>query len=113
MYKLPPIVANEVKHVSPILHHFGIIYFALSIVLPKCCQYAIVGMSLIETKINVSTDLANARIHGLCKNGDPFHLNSFPHMDVVIFEFFIYLNNKTEDIVKHNSHDPTLKHQQT
>ena len=54
MYKFPPIVANDVKHVSPIIHSFGIIYFALSIVLPKFCQYFIVGISLIETFIIVS-----------------------------------------------------------
>ena len=88
MYKFPPIVANDVKHVSPILHYFGIIYFALSIVLPKIRQHFIVGMSYIETRINVSTDLDNARIHGFAKIGDPFYLNSFPHMDVVTFETF-------------------------
>ena len=46
------------------------------------------------------------------KSGDPFNLNSFPHMDVVnLFIFNWY--HKTEDIVKHHNHDPTLKHQQT
>ena len=34
----------------------------------KICQYFIVGMSLIETIINISTDLTNEIIHGLCKN---------------------------------------------
>ena len=48
------------KHVLPILHSFGIISFDLSIVLPKFYQYFIVGISFIETIINVSTDLDNA-----------------------------------------------------
>ena len=47
------------------------------------------------------------------KIGGTFHLNSFPHMDVVTFETFFNWYNKTEDIVKHHNHDPTLKHQQT
>ena len=47
------------------------------------------------------------------KFGDPFHLNIFSHMDVVTFDIFIYWYHKTEDIVKHHNHEPTLKHQQT
>ena len=35
VYKLPPIVANDVKHVSPILYSFGIFSFALSIIIPN------------------------------------------------------------------------------
>ena len=69
-------------------------------------------MSLIENITNVSTDWDNARIQGSCKNGDPFHLNNFQHMDVATFNFFQFCN-KTEDIMKHHNHDPTLKHQRT
>ena len=47
------------------------------------------------------------------KSGDPFHLNSFSHMDVVTFDTFFNWYHKTEDIAKHQNHDPTLKHQQT
>ena len=72
MHKLPPIVANGVKHVSPIMHFLGILYSDLSIILPKIYQYFIVGMSLIETIKTVSTDLDNAIIHGLHKNWRPF-----------------------------------------
>ena len=72
VYKFPPIVANDVKHVSPILHSTGIIAFAWFIILPKFCQYFIVGISPIETSINVSTYLANAIIHGCCKFAWPF-----------------------------------------
>ena len=68
LIKLPTIVANDVKHVPPILHYIVILSFALSILLSKNFQYFIVSMSLIETKTNVSTDLDNARFHGLCKN---------------------------------------------
>ena len=76
MNKLHPIVANDVKHVSQILNCLGIISFAVSINFPKLCQYFIVGMSLIETITNVSTDFDNSRIHFIAKNGDPFQLNS-------------------------------------
>ena len=72
VYKLHPIVANGVKHVSPTLHSFEILYFSLSTILPKFCQYFIVGMSLIETIINVSNDLDNSIIHRLCQNWWPF-----------------------------------------
>ena len=78
VYKLPPIIANDVKHVSPILHYFGIFSFALSIILANACQYFIVGMTIIETIINVSTNLAYAWIHGLCKNWWPFSLEWIP-----------------------------------
>ena len=88
MNKFPPIVANDVKHVSRILYCLGIFSFAVSIDVPKFCQYFIVGMSLIETITNVSTDFSNAIIHFISKIGDPFHLNSFPHMDVVKFDIY-------------------------
>ena len=78
VYKLPPIFANDVKHVSPILHYFGIISFDLSIVLPKIHQYFIFGMPLIETIIILSTALTNARSHGLCKNWLPFSPEYLP-----------------------------------
>ena len=78
VYKFPPIVANYVKHVSPILHSFGIISFALSKFLPIFCQYFIVGISPIETIINVSADLANAIIHYCCIILWPFSPDLLP-----------------------------------
>ena len=72
VYKLPPIVANYVKHVSPILNWLGIFSFDSSNILTKFFQYSTSCMSLIETIINVPTDLANERIHGLCKKWWPF-----------------------------------------
>ena len=47
------------------------------------------------------------------KIGDLLNLNNFPHMDVVTFDIFSKLCHKTEDIVKHHNHDPTLKQHQT
>ena len=70
--KLLPIVANDVKNVSPIMHCLGILSFALSIEVTKLCQYFIAGMSIIETITNVSTNFYNTRIHGSCKNWRPF-----------------------------------------
>ena len=67
-------------------------------------------MSLMDTIKSVSTYLDNAIIHGSCKNGDPFYLNIFPHMDVVTFNFFKFCH-KTEDIENHHNHEPTSKHQ--
>ena len=70
----------------------GIFYFAVSNTFPKFCQYFILGMSLIYTTTNVSTDVANARIQFSWKIGHPFHLDSFPHMDVITFDIsFIYV----------------------
>ena len=86
--KLPPIVANEVKHVSPILNCLGIFSSAVSIIFPKFCQYFIVGMSLIYTVTNVSTNFSNTIIHFSWKIGDPFHRNNFPHMDVVTIDTY-------------------------
>ena len=69
-------------------------------------------MSLIENITNVSTDWIIQESMVRAKIGDPFHLNRFPHKDVVTFDFFKFCH-KTEDSVKYQNHDPILKHQWT
>ena len=91
MNELTPIAANDVKHVSPIMHFLGTLYFDLFIIIPKLCQYCDVVMSLIDTTKNISTYFDNTIIRGSCKIGDPFHLYNFPHMDVVTINFFNYV----------------------
>ena len=105
--KFPPIVAKDVKPALQILYSFGVFYFEVS-TFSKLFQYFIFGMSLIENIKNSSTEPSIF----LSKNGDPFHPNKIPHIDVVIFyTFFIF--HRTEEIVKPFNHDPTLIHQQT
>ena len=112
--KTPPIVSNDVKHVSPILHFLGIFYFAVSINVPKFCQYFIVLMLLIEIITYVSTDCANAIIHFYFKNWWLFSPEYLPiyGRGNIWYLFLIYFH-KTGDIVKHFKHVPTLIHQPT
>ena len=100
--KSPPIVANDVKNVSPILYYLG---FFLPIFYSWHVTY--------WNHNNFSTDFANARIHGSWKIGDPLNLNSFPHMDVVTFDISFQFYHKPEDVVKHHNHGPTWIHQRT
>ena len=77
--KFPPIVANDVKYVSPIINYLEISSFARTIIFSKLCQGFIFGMSIIDTITNSYTDLPRPRSIFLSKIGYRFHPTTMNH----------------------------------